>query len=214
MKITLTSAVILVIGLVLGVVIGNGASSGLFGFLSGGMTHNSTTILESIRDMAHLTAVRYNYSSLITTQRDMPGLLAALYGEQLLMVAVGHVDAGIDLSQLTEENVSVQDDKLTVTLPEPELTNCILNEQQSYVVSQSSGIFARNAPNMDTEARRYAVRIFRDMALEARILDDVYSRANDILTPLIDAISGNSFKVIQINMRPPSANAPLPETCQ
>ncbi|GIL09361.1 MAG: hypothetical protein BroJett033_8720 [Chloroflexota bacterium] len=144
----------------------------------------------------------------------MPGLLAALYDERLLMVAVGHVDAGIDLSQLTEQHVSAQDDKLIVTLPAPVLTNCILNEQQSYVVSRDSGIFARNAPNMDTEARRYAVRIFRDMALEAGILDDVYIRANDILTLLIDAIGRNQFRIIQINMMPPNTAAPLPETCQ
>lgn len=57
MKISLI-LIVLVIDIALGVVVSNGTGGGLFGFLSEQITHNSTSILESIQDMAHLTAVR------------------------------------------------------------------------------------------------------------------------------------------------------------
>src|SRR5262245_42732110 len=76
---------------------------GLVAVLTGGnvpITIQATTILDRIQSLSDLVTTRYNYSSLVTSQRDMPGILSVLYGDKLLMVAVGHVNAGIDMSQV------------------------------------------------------------------------------------------------------------------
>jgi hypothetical protein len=79
----------------------------------------ATVILERIQALSELSSVRYNFSSIITTTRDVPGILGALYGENQAMVAVGHVRAGIDLSQMKEEDVIRGQDVLLLKLPPP-----------------------------------------------------------------------------------------------
>lgn len=171
----------------------------------------ATVMLERIQALSQLTTVRYNYSSLVTTERDMPPILAALYGERQIMVAVGHVNAGIDLSQLTPDNIVRDGQTVTITLPPPALQDCFLNEQDSYIVSRDTGIFARPASNLDTEARRYAVEQFRSMALEKGILNDVKIQADEVirgLTSMLDEVSS-----VNIIIPHPDPDAPLPETC-
>jgi phosphotransferase system HPr-like phosphotransfer protein len=171
----------------------------------------ATVMLERIQALSQLTTVRYNYSSLVTTERDMPPLLAALYGERQIMVAVGHVNAGIDLSLITPDDIVRDGQTLTITLPPPALQDCFLNEQDSYIVSRDTGIFARPASNLDTEARRYAVEQFRSMALENGILNDVQIQAHEViqgLTSMVDAVSS-----VTVITTPPDPDTPLPPTC-
>jgi len=171
----------------------------------------ATVMLERIQALSQLTTVRYNYSSLVTTEREMPPLLAALYGEKQIMVAVGHVNAGIDLSQITPDDIVRDGDAITITLPPPTLQDCFLNEQNSYIVSRDTGIFARPASNLDTEARRYAVEQFRTMALENGILNDVQIQAHEVIQGLTTMVDGVSS--VNVITTPPDPNTPLPDTC-
>lgn len=171
-------------------------------------------VLDRVQTMSQLTTVRYNYSSMVTTEREMPELLQALYGDQQVMVAVGHVNAGIDLSQITADNITLDGSTLILQLPPPQLQDCFLNEQQSYVISRDTGLFARPAPNMDVEARRYAVRQFRDMALEAGILDDVQIQSAAALQEFLSLVDPENIEQVQVIGAPQNLNAPLPESCQ
>src|SRR5450432_1626343 len=133
---------------------------GLVSAFTGGpapITVQATTVLDRIQALSELLTTRYNYSSLVTSQRDMPGILGGLYGDKLLMVAVGHVNAGIDMSKINISDITQAGDTMTITLPAAHLEDCFLDEQASYVVERDTGVFARPAPNLDTEARRFAV---------------------------------------------------------
>src|SRR5690606_38453771 len=52
--------------------------------------------VERVQALSALTTTRYNYANIVTGQTQVPGLLDRLYGESLVMVAVVHIDAGID----------------------------------------------------------------------------------------------------------------------
>ncbi|MBC7815073.1 MAG: hypothetical protein H7175_28205, partial [Burkholderiales bacterium] len=53
------------------------------------ITTHSTMVLDGIQDMEQLLTTRYTYSTIITSEREMPGILASFYGDRLSMVAVG-----------------------------------------------------------------------------------------------------------------------------
>lgn len=176
------------------------------------VTITASIVLERVTAMSQLTTVRYNYSSLVTAQQDMPPVLAILYGNKQVMVAVGHINAGIDLSQLTAANVVMLGNTLTVTLPAPRLQDCFLNDQESYIMSQETGIFANEMPNMTTDARRYALEQFRNSALESGILDEANAQAQATISDLLKATAGDV--IIEVVITPPDPNAPLPPTCE
>ena len=187
---------------------------GLISAFTGGtapINVQGTTVLDRIQSMSQLTSTRFNYSSLITSQRDLPGILGSLYGDRLVMVAVGHVNAGIDLRQMTEDNITRQGDVMTIQLPPPQLLDCFLDEQASYIVSRDTGLFARPAPNLDQAARRFAVGQFRDMALKEDILAQVQ---NNSKLAIQNFVLGLGAKQVTVVVAQPDPNAPLPDSCK
>lgn len=200
-----------VVALALGAASVSSIMGGLESIFRPQFTTSATVMLERIQGVSQLTAVRYNYSSVVTIEREMPPLLAALYGERQVMIAVGYINAGIDLTLLDEDDLRRDGGSLVITLPPPNLHDCFLNEQASYIVSRDTGLFARPAPELDTEARRYAVRQFRDMALENGILDDVQVQADEVIRGLMTAIDADES--IRVEITPPGTETPFPESC-
>ena len=172
----------------------------------------ATVILERIQALSELSSVRYNFSSIVTTTRDMPGILGVLYGENQAMVAVGHVRAGIDLSQLREEDVILGQDILLLKLPPPILQDCFLSENDSYVVSRQTGIFAQDSLDLDSSARSFAVIQFRDAALSENILEEANLNAKTAIEEFLKLVEPENMRIEVVTM-PPDPNAPFPETC-
>lgn len=190
----------------------NGIIGGIQSMFNAPVTVNIQLSLDSIQGMSQLTTVRYNYSSLVTSERDMPDVLKLLYGERQVMVAVGHVNAGIDLSQITAEDVSQDGNTIIVRLPPPQLQDCFVNEQESYIASMETGVFSRSAPELVVQGRRFAVQQFRSQALEEGILNDVQAQAKTVIENFVQSL--NPEAQVQVTTSPPDPNAPLPETCQ
>jgi hypothetical protein len=174
----------------------------------------ATIVLERVQALSQLTTVRYNFSGVVTTESDMPDVLKALYGQKQLFLAVGHINAGIDLSQLKPGSVQYQNETLTIQLPPPTLQDCFLDENQSYVMEQSSGVFAPAKPNLITESRQFAVKQFRDNALKEGILNDVQKQSQTVIENLVKGMELPGVAQIQVVPAPPDPNAKLPETCQ
>jgi Protein of unknown function (DUF4230) len=187
---------------------------GLLSALTGGpapISVQGTTILEGIRKMSDLATVRFNYSNLVTSQRELPEILKGLYGDRLVLVAVGYITAGIDLRQMTVSSITTQGDTMTITLPPPQLLACALDEKASYVVSRDTGVFSRPAPNLDQEARRFAVGEFRKAATDSDILPQAQANAETLIRSFVTSLGIKNVKIVQT---PPDPNAPLPGDCQ
>ena len=168
--------------------------------------------VERVQALAQLTTTRYNYANIITGQTDMPAILSRLYGESLVMVAVVHIDAGIDVSAITEDDIVYDEETqtITVTLPAPTLQDCFLDEGESYIAQRQTGIFAQPSPNLDTTTRRFALAQFRDQALEDGILEDAATEAVTVVSEFLGTVTDAE---IIVNIEPINPNAPLPPTC-
>lgn len=186
----------------------------------GGTTQTrSITIptVDRVTRLSTLTTTRYNYANIVTTEFDMPQVLRALYGDRLVMIAVGHVQAGIDLSEL-EPDALVYDEELrtlTLTLPPPRLQECFLDESKTQIVERATGLFAQPATSLDLESRRYALRQFRDMAIEDGILAEASEIAVLVMRDFL-SLTLNPADEITLVIVPsvPPPDAPLPDTCR
>lgn len=65
--------------------------------------------------------MRLTESVLITRESGGTGFGRIFSGERVLLVAVGEVEAGVDLANMGEEDVQIDDDRVTIRLPEPEI---------------------------------------------------------------------------------------------
>ncbi|MCA9912179.1 MAG: DUF4230 domain-containing protein [Anaerolineae bacterium] len=170
--------------------------------------------VERLQALSQLTTTRFNYSHIVTSEVEMPGILSGLYGQGLAYVAVGHINAGIDVGQLDSEDVIYDAERnlLTVILPAPVLQDCFLDESQSYVVTRSTGIFAQPSIQLESAARRFAIEQYRDMALEDGILEEARDQSVQVMEEFLSSIVGDVVLVIEV--APIDPNAPLPDTCQ
>jgi hypothetical protein len=170
-----------------------------------------TSVLERVQLVSELTTVRYTYSNIITVERDLPPLLQALYRDRLVLVAVGHITAGIDLSKLTEGDVRVEGNIINVSIPAPELFDCFFNEPDSYVASRETGLFSAPAPDLDLDARLFAIKQFRNAALEKGILTEAAQEAENVLANLIGAFYPDSTVVVTV--KEAEGQVVMPDTC-
>lgn len=176
-------------------------------------TVNTTLILDGIQQLSSLTVTRYNYSSTVYTERDMPDFLKFLYGDRQVMVAVGSVTAGIDMNRIQPQDVTWDGEVLSLRLPAPSLQDCFLDDGATYIADQQTGLFARRDPNIDQDTRRYVVGQFRDAALAAEILAQAQTQAEQVIRQFVALVSADAVRRIDITFQPPDPNAPLPDTC-
>lgn len=178
-------------------------------------TRNITVpVVERIQNLQELQTTRYNFSNIIESSVEMPPLLAGLYGENIVMIAVGHIEAGIDLSQLAQDDVLVADGIMTINLPSPEILSCFLDEQQTEVVERNRGIFAPADVQLNEAARRFALAQFLDLALEDGILADAEAQGMTTITQLVGLMLEDEASLeIVIRFAEPDLEQSLPDTC-
>lgn len=153
---------------------------------------DSATVLTLVHRYSVLETVRYNYEKVVPV--EFAQAVGGVGGEKLLYIGVGYVSAGVDLSTLGEDAITVgADGGVAVTLPPAHLTACVLDAQQSYVYRQDVGFlnFITDAFNDEPDllelAEQEAIKAFRDSALESGILAQAQADAEMHLRAILIA---------------------------
>lgn len=172
----LLAASIVVISVVVGVGLARyGSNLPVVGWLFGegqSQTTTSPVVVEDIQKLDQLDTVRMTQSVVITRETGGNELRRFLTGEEVLLVAVGEIEAGVNLSSLAEEDVQVEEDIVTLQLPEPEISSVSLDEERTRVYDRDQGIL--NLRPDDT--------LVEEARLEAEDELLVAARQNDILS--------------------------------
>ncbi len=94
------------------------------------------TVLHAIRQADQLVTAERQVDQQITksAKSPLPGST-----ETITYLAVYDVKAGVDLSQITEQDVTVEGDTVRIALPPPFIISQALDAQQSHVISRSEG---------------------------------------------------------------------------
>ena len=203
----------LIVAAVVSVVVVLLSNQGLLPWLNTGFRNQATVVLTSVQQMSVLTTTRYNFSTMVTSEREMPPLLAGLYGERQVLVAVGTVTAGIDLSRMSRDDVWIEGQTVNLRLPPPVLQDCFLDENASYVAQRDTGLFARNAPELEGQARQYAIQQFRQAALDQDIFENVQQQAATAITQFVDVLDIPGVNTINVITTPMDPASPLPPSC-
>ncbi len=104
----------------------------------------------------YLTTIEFTTSSVVTTQRtanlEVGGvrLMDNLVTDRLLLKAVGKVQLGLNLGQVS--NVKVAGSKISLVLPTPEVTSVELLPDQSQIFDSVQVWFLSQYQGMETEA--------------------------------------------------------------
>ena len=140
-----------------------------------------------------MATVEYTTQVLVTEEENAEifrqPLPEFLTGEQLLVVAVGEVEAGVDLSELGPEDARIVGDRAIIDLPDARILGSSLDEDKTRLYDRDRGLFKiRGNDELIEEARRDAEDRMVEAAKEHGILDKAQDNAKTSISTLITSL--------------------------
>lgn len=141
--------------------------------------------ITAIRDLARLTTVETVQYTVVEKGTD-EGWLAWARGDALRMFAVARIGAGVDLSELTVRDVSVDEDGVVeLQVPAATIQYVDPDEDATQVLERDVGIFTSGDPGLESDVRRIADEVLVDNAIEQGILEEAEANARSVLTDFL-----------------------------
>ncbi len=154
-----------------------------------------TTLLRQINDEARLMTISADYEQIVTSERNSDLLWGAV-GETMIFQGVGRVTGGIDLNELTADDIQVIDPTtVRIHLPPSIIFDDlpVLDTDRSKVLDRDTGILTSADPQLETQMRQAAQK----QILEAAYESDLLNRADQNAQLQISALmQGAGFKTI------------------
>lgn len=146
-------------------------------------------VITSIRDMARLTTVEAVEYIIVEKGTDR-GWLSWARGDSIQLFAVARIGAGVDLSEVSVRDVSVDPEEGVVELviPKAEVQYVAVDNEATQILDRSTGIFTRGDPRLETDARQIADEILRQSAIDGGLLERAEDNARQVLTDFLLAL--------------------------
>ncbi len=159
------------------------------------------SVVIAVRDLARLETTSFHVERVIdmtSRQRRLFGLLSTQ--DSILLVAAADVVAGVDLSGVRDEDVVIDGERVTITVPEPEIFTTALDHERTYVHRRDTDLLARRSVDLETRARREAERTLREAAVEAGIHDRARRGAERAIGSLVHSLG---YGEVEVRFREP-----------
>ena len=182
------------------------ATSGILGRMATAITGRTTTfdtsvpaVVQRIQRLNRLETVVYSIDTVVEGAKSSPILPDLLAGDRLLLVVHGQSIAGIDLSQLKPEDVSIESkagsSSIHVTLPASQLFLTSIDNQHTRVYARSTGLLVPVDQNLESDTRAKAEQQLQQTALADGILDTARKNARATVTTLLYSLGFQHVEV-------------------
>lgn len=163
----------------------------------GEVTRVGEVTVTSIRSLAQLTTVELVEYTRVEKSDDR-GWLNWATGDSISMFVVARIGAGVDLSQVTSDDIDADPETgvATIRLPAAEITYVDVDEEQTTVYDRDTGLFTKGDPNLEQSARLAAEEVLVDAALEKGITDRASEEAADVITVFVESLGYTDVRII------------------
>lgn len=142
-------------------------------------------VISSLRDLSNLTTIETVQYTIVDKGTDR-GWLDWARGDSLQLFAVAKIGAGIDMSQITVRNVSLDDQGVVeIVVPAAQIQYVSVDNEATQILDRETGLFTKGDPRLETDARQVAEEVLVQGALDDGILADAESNARQVLTDFL-----------------------------
>jgi len=142
-------------------------------------------VISSIRDMSNLTTVETVQYTIVDKGTDR-GWLEWARGDSLQLFAVARIGAGIDMSGISVQNVSLDDQGVVeITVPAAEIQYVSVDNEATQILDRETGLFTKGDPRLETDARQVAEEVLVQAAVDDGVLSDAEANARQVLTDFL-----------------------------
>lgn len=129
------------------------------------------SIVTKVQDLSRLETAAMRVMHVSTIRQSYGVVPDSFAGDTLTFLAVGDVIAGVDLSRVERDDVTLDaDGVLTIVLPPSEILVTRLDNEKSRVMNRTTGMLRRSDVHLESRARAQAEGSVRREALDKGIL--------------------------------------------
>lgn len=148
------------------------------------------------KELGYLTTVQYTLQTVVEVEREKVIIGPISSKDKVLLLAVGNVQAGIDVSHLSENNVTINGTSARLTLPRAQITSVELLPNETKIYDSNRGWFQSDYAGIEVEALNEARRQLEGWAIN-RV--DIYDQAETLARlQLTDFLRQLGFEEIDI----------------
>lgn len=150
----------------------------------------ASDVVVAVQALARLETVAFHMERVVEVQDRQSRLFGLVQADdEILLVAVGDVTAGVDLVELGPNAIQIDPSlgRVTLRLPEPEVFSARLDNQRTRVHARRTDLLARRVEAIESRARQQAEVGIRQAALEAGILEHAERNAALTLSALVSS---------------------------
>jgi hypothetical protein len=134
-------------------------------------TVDVASLVTQVRQLNRLETASMHVIHIGTITQSYHLMPNSVAGDQLTFLAAGDVIAGLDLSQLQQNDVWRESDgTIALRLPSSQILVSRIDNRESRVLSRKTGMFRRPDNGLETRARQHAEAMVRAEALRKGIL--------------------------------------------
>jgi hypothetical protein len=157
-------------------------------------------VVRQIRDASELTTTLFAMETVVEASATNEIAGFNLGTTRLLLIAYGEVRAGMNLSQITEEDITVLTDTIQIRIPAPQIIDSKIDVNDTRIYDYDQG-FLNLGPNIGPQladmAQEEALLKVTTAACENGILEEANSRAAIVLEGLFMGIAdGRRVEII------------------
>jgi len=160
---------------------------------------NTPTVILRVQALSQLVTVKYVLEKVVVLEdpKYLGGLIP-LGQNRLILLAHGEVKAGVDLSQLTQADVTVTGRKIVLTLPPAVVTDASLVEHQTQVLDYKNGLLVPFNKALEQTARRQALTEITLAARQGGIESEAAESARKQLGGFLQSLG---FAEVEVRVR-------------
>lgn len=160
------------------------------------ITTSSKTVIKELRSLNRLETASFTIEKVVDAGTKGNAFQEFLYGDRILLIAHGEVIAGIDLSQLKDDDIKVEDSSISLTLPPPQVLVTKLDSAQTRIYDRKQGILSKGNKDLESQARLAAEQTIQEAACQGDILREAANNARRQLTALLKALGFVTITII------------------
>jgi hypothetical protein len=146
------------------------------------LIENTPILIKEIRELTQLITITSYDEVVVDSVKTSTDILTAITGlslnpDRIVIVARGSVQAGTNLRYLSENDIAVEEDSVTIRLPQAEILEVIVNPSGFSTFSET-GVWSPDAVNL---VKAKAKRVIEYRAVQKNILQMAESRSRMLM---------------------------------
>ena len=157
--------------------------------------NDTTAVVQEIRALNKWETASFTIEKVIDQGNSGNMFQQFLFGDKILLIAHGEAVAGFDLTSLSANDVHIQGNSITVTLPKPQIIYTRLDNDKTRVYDRQQGILTQPDKNLESDARASAEKSIRATACSEDILTVASDNARKEISTLLSAFKFSTMTI-------------------